>query len=219
MKLIFIGPPGSGKGTQAMRLQRQHNVVQLSTGDMLRAAVASGSELGQQVKAIMEEGELVPDATMVQMIKERTTQPDCENGFILDGFPRTLAQAEALDQMLAEEADGLDRVIEFRVNSDVLIKRVTGRFTCAQCTEGYHDVFKRPKVEGICDVCGSEEFKRRSDDNPETVKHRLDSYHAQTEPLLPYYDAKGILESIDAMGTIDEVSEQIDEVLGVSSVS
>lgn len=219
MKLIFIGPPGSGKGTQAMRLQRQHNVVQLSTGDMLRAAVASGSELGRQVKAIMEEGELVPDATMVQMIKERTTQPDCENGFILDGFPRTLAQAEALDQMLAEEADGLDRVIEFRVNSDVLIKRVTGRFTCAQCTEGYHDVFKRPKVEGICDVCGSEEFKRRSDDNPETVKHRLDSYHAQTEPLLPYYDAKGILESIDAMGTIDEVSEQIDEVLGVSSVS
>lgn len=219
MKLIFIGPPGSGKGTQAMRLQREHSVVQLSTGDMLRSAVASGSELGQQAKAIMEAGKLVPDDIMVQMIKERIAQPDCKTGFILDGFPRTIAQAEALDQMLAEESGSLDGVIEFQVDNDVLVERITGRFTCAHCGEGYHDTFKRPKTEGICNVCGSNEFKRRADDNSETVKTRLDAYHAQTAPLLPYYREKGILKSIDAMGNIEEVSEQIDHVLGVSSVS
>ncbi|MGB3495429.1 MAG: adenylate kinase [Elainellaceae cyanobacterium] len=214
MKLIFIGPPGSGKGTQATRLQREYSIVQLSTGDMLRAAVASGSDLGQQAKAIMESGKLVPDNVMVQMIKERIAQPDCKNGFILDGFPRTIAQAESLDQMLAEESDNLDRVIEFQVNTDILVQRITGRFTCAQCGEGYHDEFKRPQTEGICDVCGSNEFKRRADDNPETVKTRLDAYHAQTAPLLPYYRAKGILKSVDAMGSIGEVSGQMDSLLG-----
>lgn len=219
MKLIFIGPPGSGKGTQAMRLQREHGVVQLSTGDMLRSAVASGSEIGQQAKAIMEAGQLVPDQVMVQMIKERIAQPDCSSGFILDGFPRTIAQAEALDEMLAADSSNLDSVIEFQVDTDVLVKRVTGRFTCAQCGEGYHDVFKRPKVEGVCDVCNAREFKCRADDNAETVTTRLDAYHAQTEPLLPYYQEKGILKSVDAMGAIEDVSKEIDEVLGVSSVS
>lgn len=219
MKLIFIGPPGSGKGTQAMRLQREHGVVQLSTGDMLRSAVASGSEIGQQAKAIMEAGQLVPDQVMVQMIKERIAQPDCSSGFILDGFPRTIAQAEALDEMLAADSSTLDSVIEFQVDTDVLVKRVTGRFTCAQCGEGYHDVFKRPKVEGVCDVCNAREFKCRADDNAETVTTRLDAYHAQTEPLLPYYQEKGILKSVDAMGAIEDVSKEIDEVLGVSSVS
>jgi len=219
MKLIFVGPPGSGKGTQAMRLQRQHGLVQLSTGDMLRAAVASGSDIGQQAKSIMQSGQLVPDQIMVQMIKERIAKPDCENGFILDGFPRTIAQAEALDEMLAETSSRLDSVIEFQVDDSVLIQRITGRFSCAQCGEGYHNVFKRPKVEGVCDVCGAEEFQCRADDNAETVTTRLDAYHAQTAPLLPYYREKGILKSINAMGAIEDVSEQIDQVLGVSSVS
>ncbi len=213
MKLIFIGPPGSGKGTQAMRLQREEGIVQLSTGDMLRAAVASGSAIGQQAKSIMESGQLVPDTIMVQMIEERIAQPDCRKGFILDGFPRTIAQAEALDEMLAQQHSSIDCVIEFKVDEGILIERISGRFTCANCGEGYNDSLKRPNTEGICDVCGSTEFKRRADDNPETVKTRLEAYRAQTEPLLPYYQERGILMGVDAMASIEKVSAQVDSLL------
>ncbi len=214
MKLILIGPPGSGKGTQAKRLERNHELVQLSTGDMLRATAASGSEFGQQVKAIMTSGELVSDDVMVAMIESRIAQPDCaSSGFILDGFPRTVAQAAALDKMLSNRGIQIDSVIEFAVDSAILVKRISGRFTCAQCGEGYHDEFKQPHKDGICDVCGSTEFKRRADDNPETVATRLKAYQKQTAPLLPYYQYKEILTRIDAMADIDVVTSQINTLL------
>jgi adenylate kinase len=196
-----------------MRLQREAGIIQLSTGDMLRAAVASGSAIGQQAKSIMEAGDLVPDDIMVVMIKERIAQPDCHKGFILDGFPRTLAQARALDEMLAEQNNQIDCVIEFKVNEEILIKRIAGRYTCVNCGEGYNEFFKTPKQEGVCDVCGSTAFKCRDDDNPETVKTRLKSYHAQTKPILPYYEEQGILTRVDAMQGIEEVSTQIDSRL------
>jgi adenylate kinase len=217
MKLILIGPPGSGKGTQAMRLQRERGIKQLSTGDMLRAAVASGSKLGQQVKDIMEAGQLVPDETMVKMIAERIEHPDCETGFLLDGFPRTLAQAEALDQMLQKKQTEIDYAIEIRVDPEMLIERVAGRFTCTHCGEGYHDKFKRPKQDGVCDICGSTEFKRRPDDTPTAMKTRLDAFHAQTAPLLPYYQNQNKLATVDGMVNIDEVAKEIDAVLDTAA--
>ena len=213
MNIILLGPPGAGKGTQAQRLQHDLGMVQLSTGDMLRAAVASGSELGQKAKGIMERGELVPDALMVGLIEDRIAQPDAAQGFILDGFPRTEAQAKALDEMLAKAGKKLDRVVEMEVDEAALTERVVGRFTCAKCGTGYHDKFKRPKVEGVCDVCGSTEFSRRPDDNAETMKTRMAAYRAQTEPLLPYYRAKGILKKVDGMAAMDEVYRQIRAVL------
>lgn len=213
MKLIFIGPPGSGKGTQASKLQRSKGILQISTGDMLRAAVASGSDLGQQAKAIMEAGKLVPDHLIVGMIEQRIAEPDCEKGFILDGFPRTTAQAEALDTMLLAKNTAISRVIEFAVDDTVLIERISGRFTCSQCGEGYHDIFKQPKVENICDQCGSSEFKRRADDKADKVKTRLDEYNALTAPLLPYYRDKQLLSTIDAMADIDEVANQLGSIL------
>lgn len=213
MNVILLGPPGAGKGTQAKRLEKKYNLVQLSTGDMLRAAVASGSELGRKAKSIMDAGHLVPDDLMVAMISDRIDQPDCANGFILDGFPRTTAQAEALDAMLAEKGLKLDSVIEMKVNDEVLVDRITGRYTCAKCGAGYHDRYQKPRVAGVCDSCGGTEFKRRADDNEATVRTRLEAYHAQTAPILPYYEAKGILKSVDGMAGIDEVTEQIEKVL------
>lgn len=213
MNLILLGPPGAGKGTQARRLEDTRGLVQLSTGDMLRAMVAEGGPLGQQAKEIMAAGKLMPDELMVQMIAERISKPDVKNGFILDGFPRTVAQAEALDKMLADKGLKLDHVIEMKVVDDILVERITGRYTCAKCGKGYHDTFEKPKVEGVCDSCGGTEFKRRADDNADTVKTRLAQYHEQTAPILPYYRNRGVLKTVDGMADIDEVTKQIEALL------
>ena len=213
MNLILLGPPGAGKGTQARRLEDTRGLVQLSTGDMLRALVASGSPLGQQAKEIMTAGKLVPDELVIQMISDRIDQPDVKAGFILDGFPRTVAQADALDKMLAAKGLKLDHVIEMKVDDAALTERITGRYTCSKCGKGYHDSFEKPAVAGVCDACGSTDFKRRADDNAETVKTRLDQYHAQTAPILPYYRDRGVLKSVDGMADIDVVTTQIEAVL------
>ncbi|HYB11793.1 MAG TPA: adenylate kinase [Alphaproteobacteria bacterium] len=209
MNLLLLGPPGSGKGTQAKRLQDKYGLVQLSTGDMLRAAVKAGTEVGRKAKSIMEAGQLVPDDMVISIIADRIGQPDCKKGFILDGFPRTRAQAVALDEMLAKKHLTLDHVIELAVDEAVLTRRIVGRYSCARCGTGYHDEFQKPKTPGVCDVCGSREFVRRADDNPETVASRLAAYRAQTAPILPYYEAKGILKRVDGMADIDKVAGQI----------
>lgn len=213
MNIILLGPPGAGKGTQAQFLQDTRGLVQLSTGDMLRAAVASGSSLGQQAKKIMEAGELVPDAIMVALIADRISQPDCKSGFILDGFPRTVKQAEALDEMLTEKGLRLDAVIEMKVDDNALTARITGRYSCKNCGAGYHDTFKKPKTEGVCDKCGRMEFVRRADDTLEAVSKRLKVYHDQTAPILPYFEAKGILRSVDGMADISVVTEAVEKIL------
>jgi adenylate kinase len=209
MNIVLLGPPGAGKGTQAKRLQDRFGLVQLSTGDMLRAAVASGSEIGRKTKAIMDAGQLVPDDVVVALIADRIAKADCRKGFILDGFPRTTKQAEALDKMLAAKGLKLDHVIEMQVNDDALVDRISGRYTCKSCGVGYHDRFQRPKAPGVCDKCGSTEFVRRADDNAETVKTRLAAYHAQTAPILPYYRAKGTLQQVDGMAPIDDVTKAL----------
>jgi adenylate kinase len=214
MNVLLLGPPGAGKGTQAGHIRDAFGLAHLSTGDMLREAVAAGTDLGKEAKAVMERGELVSDDLMVALVAERIDQPDCAGGFILDGFPRTVKQAEALDALLAERGQKIDAVVEFQVDDQLLVERISGRFTCAKCGEGYHDRFKQPKADGVCDVCGGTEFKRRADDNAETVKARLDAYHGQTAPLLPYYKQHGVLRSVDGMGTIEQVTTAVDQALG-----
>jgi adenylate kinase len=213
INLILLGPPGAGKGTQAKRLEQTYGLVQLSTGDMLRAAAASGSELGRQAKKVMEAGQLMPDDIIIAMIAERIGKPDTKKGVILDGFPRTTAQAKALDKMLADRGLKLDLVIELKVADAVLVERISGRFSCAKCGAGYHDLYQKPRVEGRCDRCGATEFVRRPDDTAETVKARLKAYHAQTAPILPYYAEKGVLRSVDGMAPIEEVAAKIEALV------
>ncbi len=209
MNLLLLGPPGAGKGTQAQRLMARFDIPQLSTGEMLRAAVAEGSDLGNEAKAIMEAGNLVPDDLMIQLISQRIGRADCANGFILDGFPRTTPQAEALDAMLGERGLNLDKVISISVDEEALIERISGRFSCADCGAGYHDSFKQPKTEGVCDECGGTNFERRKDDNRETVMARLETYHQQTAPIIPYYKGDGRLAEVDGMADIDAVGDTI----------
>lgn len=213
MNIILLGPPGAGKGTQAKRLETERGMVQLSTGDMLRAAVKAGTPTGLKAKAVMEAGELVSDAIVSGIIGERLDMADTEKGAIFDGYPRTYAQAESLDALLSERGRKLDYVIELLVNEEALVDRVEGRFTCAKCGEGYHDKYKLPKVDGVCDVCGATEFKRRPDDNAETVRTRMAEYRAKTAPILPFYEEKGLVRRVDGMADIDEVTRQIAAVL------
>ena len=213
MNIILLGPPGAGKGTQASRLVAERGMVQLSTGDMLRAAVKAGTPVGLQAKAVMDAGELVSDAIVSALIGERLDAGDTGAGVIFDGFPRTAAQAEALETLLSTRGQRLDFVIELQVDEAALIARVVGRYTCAVCGEGYHDSFKQPRVAGVCDVCGSAEFKRRPDDNAETVATRMAEYRAKTAPILPFYEARGLVRRVDGMADIEHVHAAIGALL------
>ena len=212
MRLILLGPPGAGKGTQAARLETERGMMQLSTGDMLRAAVAAQTPVGLKAKTIMERGELVSDAIVSALIGERLDAA-AQSGAIFDGFPRTQAQAEALDLLLSERGRQVSYVIELAVDEDALVRRICGRFTCAVCSAPYHDEYKRPKIDGVCDVCGSTEFKRRPDDNEATVRTRMAEYRAKTAPILPYYEARGLVRRVDGMAAVEEVARQIADVL------
>ncbi len=213
MNIILLGPPGAGKGTQAARLVQDRFMVQVSTGDMLREAVKAGTEIGRMADEVMKAGKLFPDDLMSQIIGARLDQADAERGVIFDGYPRTQAQAEALDRLLAERGRRLDTVIELDVDEDALVDRITGRFTCAKCGEGYHDRYKLPKIPTLCDVCGSEEFKRRADDNEAAVRTRMAEYRAKTAPILPFYEARGLVRRVDGMAPIGEVGKAIDRIL------
>lgn len=213
MNIILLGPPGAGKGTQASRLQEERGMVQLSTGDMLRAAVKDGTPVGLKAKAVMEAGELVSDEIVSGIIGEALDKLPAETGVIFDGYPRTAAQADSLDDILTGRGRKLDHVIELAVDEDALVERITGRFTCGTCGAGYHDTFKQPKVAGTCDQCGSTEFKRRPDDNEETVRTRMAEYRAKTAPILPIYEARGLLHRVDGMADIDVVNTSIEAIL------
>lgn len=213
MNVILLGPPGAGKGTQARLLEEKFGIVQIATGDMLRAAVKRGEPIGLEAKEIMAAGKLVPDNLIIRLIEECVDKPECSKGFILDGFPRTVRQAEALDRMLAAHGKKLDVVIELSVDEGALLERVVGRFTCAKCGEGYHDTFRPLKKAGICDVCGGTDFTRRPDDNAETMKSRLKAFHEQTAPILPYYRAKGLLKSVDGMAAMPVVQQALAALL------
>jgi len=212
--VILLGPPGCGKGTQAKTIQEVREIVQLSTGEMLRAEVSAGSDVGKRAKEIIEAGKFVPDELIVELVSNRIQKPDCENGFILDGFPRTLPQAEALDRLLESHGLKINHVIEFEVDERALVKRITGRFSCDNCGAGYHEEYQKPQVEGVCDKCGGREFSKRADDNEATVKARLVEYHKLTEPITGYYEKAGVLSRVDGMADIDEVTKQIDTILG-----
>ncbi|MCR8825746.1 adenylate kinase [Pseudosulfitobacter koreensis] len=207
--LILLGPPGAGKGTQARMLQKRYGLVQLSTGDLLRAAVAEGSEAGKAADKVMKSGGLVSDDIVIAILRDRLAAPDTAKGVILDGFPRTTVQAEALDDLLAESGQQIDAAISLEVDDEAMVHRIAGRYACAACGEGYHDSFKQPQVEGVCDVCGASNMKRRADDNAETVAERLAAYHRQTAPLITYYEKRGALQRIDAMGPIDEIATTV----------
>jgi len=211
--VILLGPPGAGKGTQATRIEKKFGLVQLSTGDMLRAAKEAGTEIGKKAKEFMDAGKLVTDEIVIGIIADRIEEEDCRQGFLLDGFPRTVAQAEALDRLLKNKNLNVDAVIEMKVDDESLVDRITGRYTCANCNQGYHDTNLKPQIAGVCDSCGSTNFTRRSDDNRETVTARLATYHAQTAPLLPFYQQKAVLNTIDGMADIDDVTVQINDVL------
>lgn len=215
MDIILLGPPGAGKGTQAGRLEAEHGMIQLSTGDMLRAAVKAGTEVGLKAKALMEAGELVPDEVVSGIIGDRLDELGPEQGVIFDGYPRTAAQATALDEILSARGRSLDHVIELVVDEDALVARITGRFTCGKCGEGYHDTFKQPAKEGICDVCGSSEFKRRPDDTEETVRTRMQEYRGKTAPILPIYETRGIVRKVDGMGSMAQVNDEIEAALAL----
>jgi adenylate kinase len=212
LNIILLGPPGAGKGTQAARLQAERGMMHLSTGDMLREAVAAGTPVGLKAKEVMERGELVSDAIVSALIGERLDAAS-DKGAIFDGFPRTKAQAEALDFLLAERGRDLDHVIELVVDEEALVTRITGRFSCAKCGTGYHDSFRPTKVPGACDVCGSTEFVRRKDDNEQTVRRRMEEYRAKTAPILPYYERRGLVSRVDGMASVEEVAAQIDAIL------
>ncbi len=214
MNIILLGPPGAGKGTQAQRLVERFGMRQLSTGDMLRAAVKAGTPTGLQAKAVMERGELVSDAIVSALIGEELDAMSEATGAIFDGYPRTAAQAEALDAILGQRDRKLNHVVELDVNEDALVERITGRFTCASCGKGYHDIFEQPRVAGTCDKCGGTAFKRRPDDNEETVRTRMAEYRAKTEPILPIYEARGIVARVDGMADIDAVTKAIERILG-----
>ena len=214
MNIVLLGPPGCGKGTQAKRLQNRFGMRQLSTGEMLRAEVALGSELGLEAKAIIEDGRLVPDEMIVGLVARKINDPESKNGYILDGFPRTVPQAEALDEILVTSNAQVDKVIEFKVEDESMIKRITGRYSCDNCGSGYHDEFLKPKSQGICDSCGGTTFSRRADDKEETVRSRLVEYHQQTAPIIGYYANRGVLVTVDGMGEIDEVTKQLESFFG-----
>jgi adenylate kinase len=211
--LILLGPPGAGKGTQARMLQEDFGLIQLSTGDLLRAAVSAGTPAGLAAKAVMAAGALVSDDIVLAILKDRMAQPDVAKGIILDGFPRTSGQAAALDKLLAESGQKITAAISLEVDDAAMVGRISGRHACASCGEGYHDTFKRPHTAGVCDKCGGTAFKRRADDNAETVRDRLTAYHAQTAPLIAYYEAKGVLERIDAMGPIAEIRQSLGQII------